>query len=82
MRRGETLKLLPNINVMLDYFLFVNKLIVKQVSSNGLEFFCSSEIILYSQQKSPIKFKKNLKLFLGMSSFDLLNLTQIQNFNN
>ena len=32
MRRGETLKLLPNINVMLDYFLFVNKLIVKQVS--------------------------------------------------
>ena len=31
-RRGETLKLLPNINVMLDYFLFVNKLIVKQVS--------------------------------------------------
>ena len=32
MRRGETLKLLPNINVMLDHFLFVNKLIVKQVS--------------------------------------------------
>ena len=32
MPRGETLKPLPNINVMLDYFLFVNKLIVKQVS--------------------------------------------------
>ena len=32
MHRGETLKPLPNINVMLDYFLFVNKLIVKQVS--------------------------------------------------
>ena len=27
MRRGETLKLLPNINVMLDYFLFCQQVI-------------------------------------------------------